>query len=898
MRTSLRIAMVLAAGTATWSLPAISSAATLSSVEWTAAAPDSYPHTTGGGAYDDATPGEAGDIANGLRGSDFACGDVVSFMTKLQVGAAPSSPQSTARLRARFSSDASIESGGGFHELVGASINYGTVAGGDGSFGSDSGINDDGGSSVTIVSQTYDPPTGPTTPGSVLLVEADVDDLEAHESVVVRFDVRLGCQPGTSPKGSLEAVLDTVHLMGPTVETFPGDPQVLTLDEIDDVRGAGEAWVELVRTIAPPLGTCPGVSTLTVAPDDEVVHCYDVTARGTEPAYDVALWDDRGTPDDTSDDRQVPLHLQDLDGDGLADDLPAGHSVGSSEVWRPSWPAAAPATLTGNITGSSRPDGGDAIVATSSVTANTQLLVATSGIDGGLESNGRMSSALAQRALSRRYGLPQQGPRAGGYDEELESLFPAQGPSHSVPVDATPYDLPNLTNALNVVARDYKAADGSIVASMLVVVTEEEVYEHSKAICDRTAGATIDSIDIVNIGGGEFVRAVYRNEHARTRDYAISFKVFVNPPDEHQSELFTGCISLHAAVASRWLGSHYNSPTFGQRVYNVDVWSKRPGDDIALVEDIQGQLEQFQVKYLEARKPRTFLPKARTLGSTIDLTMSGDPEVAAELSAVFLDEDAESERDWSTVIGMQGREDIEYAMPRFLDATLILAADGEVEDHVWVSDGTWAPYQDGLWGGETQVHDFSMTDCRLAGEQERTDARLAGIKGFPEVLELSGCSKIDATVDDVAGVGRHLSVGGQPLDVSAYNSVEAWVRSDRPTEICLHRTQGGEDGIACIEQPAAPEGAWVRWPLSSMEVAGIEGAPVFLVTFAANDGGSVDLEVSQLAFTSANAEAPEQTSEEQAGGCSCKAGSDGGGPWWAPMAALLVLGAGARRRRS
>ncbi len=881
-----------------WSIPALASASTLSSVDWVAATPDSYDHEVGGGAYNEAVVGESGNVIRGLRGSDFACGDIVSLFAQLQVSDTPDAQRSTARLRATFSSGGSTTSGGGFHELVGVSMNYGTVVGGTGPYGSDSGIDDDGHSTVSIVSEVFNPPMDPHAAGATMIVEADVTDLEAEESVVVRFDVRLGCDPGSTPSGQVSAILESADIISPASETGGRDPQAIVLDEVDDLRGAGEPWLELVRTVAPPAGSCPGLDKMVISEGDRVVHCYSVTAPGTEPVYDVVLTDDMGTPTDPTDDHRVAMALEDLDHDGAFDDMPAGATFTAQEVLEAAWPAATSADLGGEVRGVSQADG-RSVIATSTASIDVEQLVASSGIDGGLESNGRMASALAQRALTRRYGLPQLEGRAGEYDEELNSLFPAVGPSHSVPVDATPYDLPNLTNALQVIARDYVAADGEIVASMLVVLTQEEVYEHSKAICDRTAGATIDSIDVVEIGRGEFVRAVYRNNHARTRDYAVSFKVFVNPPDEHQGELFTGCTSLHAAVASRWLGSHYNAPTYGQRIYNVDVWSKRPGDDIALVEAVQEQLEEFQVKYLPARKPKAFLPNATTLGSKIDLTMIGEPDVAAELSAVFLDEDAKSERDWSTVIGMQGRERVEYVMPRFLDATLLLAADGEVEDHVWVSDGTWSAYQDGLWGGATEVHDFSMRKCRLAAEDERVRARLAGTEEDPQVLELSGCSMIDATVDDVAGVGRHVTAGGQPLAISSYNSMEAWVRSDRPIEVCLHRTQAGEDGIACIEQPAAPEGAWMRWPLSSMEVSAIEGAPVFLVTFVARDGGSVNLEVSQLAFSTAQAEAAQSAGEQEGQGCSCTTGDGGRGPWWAPMATLLVLGAhGWRRRRS
>ena len=52
-------------------------------IDFTAAAPKSYSHLVGGGAYD--TGKSNVDTVQQLEGKDFVCGDIVSFMTKIKM---------------------------------------------------------------------------------------------------------------------------------------------------------------------------------------------------------------------------------------------------------------------------------------------------------------------------------------------------------------------------------------------------------------------------------------------------------------------------------------------------------------------------------------------------------------------------------------------------------------------------------------------------------------------------------------------------------------------------------------------------------------------------------------------------------------------------------------------
>ena len=53
-------------------------------LDFTAAAPLTYNHDMGGGAYDNRDVGRDQDIVESLEGGDFSCGDFVTFLTRIK----------------------------------------------------------------------------------------------------------------------------------------------------------------------------------------------------------------------------------------------------------------------------------------------------------------------------------------------------------------------------------------------------------------------------------------------------------------------------------------------------------------------------------------------------------------------------------------------------------------------------------------------------------------------------------------------------------------------------------------------------------------------------------------------------------------------------------------------
>ena len=100
--------------------------------------------------------------------------------------------------------------------------------------------------------------------------------------------------------------------------------------------------------------------------------------------------------------------------------------------------------------------------------------------------------------------------------------MPTDGPEGSSGVVTTPDDLYGITNATSVLAVDYIAQDARVAALFATTSPVDELYDHTKNICDRLRGASLESVELISIKGHPFVLSVLAHENGDI-DYAISF---------------------------------------------------------------------------------------------------------------------------------------------------------------------------------------------------------------------------------------------------------------------------------------------------------------------------------------------------------------------------------------
>jgi hypothetical protein len=460
----------------------------------------------------------------------------------------------------------------------------------------------------------------------------------------------------------------------------------------------------------------------------------------------------------------------------------------------------------------------------------------TSGVNGGLESNGRMSLAIARRSIASHRKIfksklvsvqpeirikNENGPssmdapsatdapsseeaRASILESpDLVTLLPTVGPRGAVARISSPIDLPEVTNAKAVSARDYIDADGTSMGTVMLIETVGEVYEHSKAVCDRAHGAQLT--DIARGGNNApYLRAETVQREARDR--SISLMIYEDKSDEGVS--FVG--------VSRWLVADYPKPKEGQRVLAVQVWSRRPGDEELLVASLLENVAKRgsfawssptvragigQADTGSARLPGVYVTSARALGQGLALDVRNMVNSEAQATARLQLEDGTFQDVTLTNLSSKDVQHHDFTLPPFLEVMVDISSGGRVVDKVWLSDGTWIPMGARL-GGSLSPTGFTTLECLARDEDYRQVAKRFGVGSG--AIRLSGCGKVDAQGGLAGGVARTLS--GSGLDVSAFGGVMFRAKSSHPFKVCLESTS--VKAAACAELPASPEQQW------------------------------------------------------------------------------------------
>ena len=313
-------------------------------IDFTAAAPLSYNHLTGGGAYD---TGQSNiDTVQSLEGRDFGCGDIVSFMTKITMKDGESVQYGNTTVRLRYSFDMAStgsRTGVAFADLVRARINYAPIEDLLESDTTDSAINDNGDSVASIYSET---PTGALwVSGSELITEIDVTNIKAGETVVLHLDVKIKCDPQQTSSGNIQAQLDESKVIA--VESNPNGAVLSTINSGERTipMKAGSILypqVSIQKTVTTPTGTCAtATDSILIDSGDQVKYCFTITnpsnvlAPPGKPLYQVRVQDDNGTPGTEADDFWLDTAtisgLTDEDGLGQLNDLAPG-ATATAEV--------------------------------------------------------------------------------------------------------------------------------------------------------------------------------------------------------------------------------------------------------------------------------------------------------------------------------------------------------------------------------------------------------------------------------------------------------------------------------------------------------------------------------------------------------------------------------------
>ncbi|MEQ1623206.1 MAG: SdrD B-like domain-containing protein, partial [Sediminibacterium sp.] len=236
------------------------------------------------------------------------------------------------------------------------------------------------------------------------------------------------------------------------------------------------------------------------------------------------------------------------------------------------------------------------------------------GGGGGLESKS-LGDAVGKRVFNKAVNS-QQGPvnyskmpavenriiqnqiKGVGTSLTLSELLPKQIKGTNFKAfTTTPADIPSITNATDVLSIDFVLNDQAKAVSF-ATRTQGEVYDHTKAICDRLKGSELMSIENVTINNIKFVRYNLKNSLGQI-EYAMSFAVGAKSG------------RLNYTIQSNWLNRDY---TADEVMYNVQLWAVSPELVMNMANDIVTRLKATMPVIEQVNSivlPKTYVTKGK-----------------------------------------------------------------------------------------------------------------------------------------------------------------------------------------------------------------------------------------------------------------------------------------------
>ena len=358
--------------------------------------------------------------------------------------------------------------------------------------------------------------------------------------------------------------------------------------------------------------------------------------------------------------------------------------------------------------------------------------IAFSGSTGGLESKS-LGSAVANRiyhkALNSQLGTINYGvlapinaakalkPRtygmaAGASPLTLSTLMPTNIPdSGYVGYNSTPTDITSITNAADVNSVDF-VYNNTCRAVAFATETLGQMYDHTKAVCDRLKGAQLLGMSNFTLNNLNFVRYTLLQPDSSIQ-YAMSFSIGKQ----------AGASSF--SFQSNWLNADY---TAQDTMYNFQLWGAAPYYCIDMALEILSNLNAIMpVQQLKASAslPNTYIISGYRNGSNMYLSVKNN---TAFTSGYFLVQDVKNENTTTTTsrevninVTANGYSLVTIPVNEDYQSTVSLYINNKLQDVVFVADGAWA-YDSSATNASQQV--FTVTNDTIEVTNTNTEYHL------------------------------------------------------------------------------------------------------------------------------------------------------------------------------
>lgn len=395
------------------------------------------------------------------------------------------------------------------------------------------------------------------------------------------------------------------------------------------------------------------------------------------------------------------------------------------------------------------------------------------GGSGGVESKS-LGDAIAYRVYNRAV-KSEQGPvdyaklpqpdqynrYAGasvGTTLKLQDILPTRLSNGYKSYISTPTDIISITNAKEIMSIDFVSNNIS-KAVAFGTRTVGQVYDHTKAICDRLKGYELISLGTIKVKGHELVQYNLRNNKGEI-EYATSFVIGAESGRNNYT------------LQSNWLNKDY---TLEEMMYNIQLWGGSPSLVIEMANDIITRLNNSLPVVAvpnTAGLPNVYFTAGNRLDETVTLTLKNN---TVGTSGYLEITDRANEQTTTQVkrtipftANANGLSTVTIPTSDLFESSIHLYMNGKLEDQVFMADGAWGlDYNNNT----TSVKKFTVTNSNATRNKEDFNV-------FRNV-EVSG------TTPDYITVYKLLRAGGVPQDLSAFKSLKFTAAGNTPVIITL-----------------------------------------------------------------------------------------------------------------
>lgn len=426
----------------------------------------------------------------------------------------------------------------------------------------------------------------------------------------------------------------------------------------------------------------------------------------------------------------------------------------------------------------------------------------SSGNDGGLESNDRLSQQINKRNYLRikenhnfdkkkaqkvvkSKNYKKSSAKTTGFD--LKDLIPLDVISGAEAVESSPSDLIAITNATELYSLDY-VKNGETVAVVLATKTENGVYEHTKFICDRLLGAELLSVSTIELfkdeseegedgeGGQEgvqFIKSIIKNSNG-TKEFVLSFSGRLANND------------ANFEIDSHWNIDKYEA---GATYYNFQIWTNSVDDLLSLGQEAIAlfEIQKPISNYNTSTPPPVFVKKGAYVNGALELELINvRRSKSAVIDAGFKRTETSATEYFNQTVELTGN----YIETLVIETGNIFDIGFRIEneynltpDDLFMSDGVWGK-DDSPEG--TTVTDFSITqnDNIYTGTGYRVERNISlkattseyvsAFRSFTPRFTSVDLSEYDALEFDASGTGS--------LEITIVKEgIEAWGNQFRTT---------------------------------------------------------------------------------------------------------------------